>query len=212
MMKTFLTKTFVTGILLVVPVFFLVFTLMKAFHAVRGVMGPIVDTLEIERFAGILLLNVLAVVALILTIFVLGLFAYIPAVKKKVDQLDLFLRDRVPGYSIIKGIVSGTLKADTSVNDLKTVLVRQGDTARIGFEVERIDARNVMVFLPNVPNPQTGVAAAFRPENVHPIDLPPHKVLEMLNFFGRGVGTWVGQIQDQNEFKDKPAPDPNDPL
>lgn len=200
-MKSFLIKTFVTGILLLIPVFFLFFTGFRVFKTLRGVMAPLVDKLDIESAAGLILLNVLAILAVFLLVFVIGLLAYVGSVAKRIDALDNFLKDRVPGYALFKGILSGTIQSDTSVGGLKVVIVRHIDCARIGFEVERLDDHNVMVFLPNVPNPQTGIAAAYKPEDVSPIDLPPHKVMEMLSFFGRGVGAEIGKVQKENAAK-----------
>ncbi|MEQ9694948.1 hypothetical protein [Shimia sp. SDUM112013] len=197
-MKSFVTKTMITGLLLLIPVFFLGFALVRVFATMRKVMEPIVETLGIDRVLGVIVLDLLAIAGLFGAIFLIGLLAHVGSFAKRIDALDGFLKDRVPGYAILKGILSGTLQADTSVSDLKTVIVRHLDTARIGFEIERIDDRNVMVFLPNVPNPQTGVAVAFRPEDVRVIDMPPHRVLEMLSFFGRGIGAEVSKVQAEN--------------
>ncbi len=198
-MKSFIVKTLVTGILLMIPVFFFLFALVKVFGTLRQVMSPIIEALDIETLMGVILLNVLTLLALVLFIFLIGLLAYVGSIRTRIEALDSFLRDRVPGYAIIKGILSGTIQQDTSMGDLKVVIVRQGDMARIGFEVERIDEHNIMVFLPDVPNPQTGIAAAFRPDDVQQIKLAPHKVLEMLSFFGRGVGAEISKVQqDRN--------------
>ena len=44
-MKNFFVSTFVTGILLLVPVFFLAFTLTRTFAAFRDIVAPLVETL-----------------------------------------------------------------------------------------------------------------------------------------------------------------------
>ena len=195
-MKRFIVQTCVAGVLLFVPVFFLVFSLSKVFGVVKKSVGPLIDKLEIDSVAGFLILNAIAAIALAVTLFSLGLLAYLPSISSRIGSLDRLLLDRVPGYSIIKGILQGKLQPDTSAEGFKSVLVKCQDTAQIGFEVERMPSGEVIVFLPNVPNPQTGRAAAFKAEDVQPLALPPHKVVEALSFFGKGIGREVAAARE----------------
>ncbi|WP_433990373.1 hypothetical protein SuNHUV7_20100 (plasmid) [Pseudoseohaeicola sp. NH-UV-7] len=196
-MRKFLVQTFVAGILLFIPVFFLAFALLKVFEVIKKIVGPLVEEFDIDTVAGLLILNALAVLALAVMLFLLGLLAYLPAVSSRVGSLDRLLSDRVPGYLIIKGIIQGRVLPDTSANNLKSVLVKYNDTAQIGFEVERTPSGEVIVFLPNVPNPQTGRAAAFKAEDVEPLTLPPHKLVEALSFFGKGIGGEVAKARER---------------
>ena len=109
----------------------------------------------------------------------------------RVDALDKTLAKRVPGYSIIVGVIRGAIDDDVSVDRLQTVLVAMEGGHRIGFEVERASNGDVVVFLPNVPNPQTGKAMAFPQDDVVQVDVPAHRVFEMLQFFGKGVADVV---------------------
>ena len=158
-------------------------------------MPPIVEFFGIEQLSGFLVINAIAALALAGLVFGLGLLTYLPAISKRIERLDQMLADRVPGYSIVKGILKGTLTEDTSTAESKTVLVRMNNTARIGFEVERSPTGVVIVFLPDTPNPQTGTAAAFPAEEVEPLNLPPREAIEMLNFFGKGISGPVEEVQ-----------------
>lgn len=194
-MKPFIVRTLSTGLVLLIPLFFLTFTLVRSFGSLRKIIEPIVAKLDIDRLAGLLFLNALAALLLLALVFALGLLARLPRVAARFESLDRLLRDRVPGYSIFKGVISGRINTDTSVSGYKSVLVRYNDTARIGFEVERTQTGEVIVFLPNVPNPQTGTAAGFRHEDVEPLDIPPHKLIEFLNFYGQGVGPSLAAVR-----------------
>lgn len=196
-MKSFVTRTFAAGVFLLIPVFFLVYAGINVFKFLRRIAEPMVEKLDVDRVLGILVLDTIAVLLLVALTFGLGLIAHLPAISHRVSRLDRLLADRVAGYSMIKGVISGVLQEDTSVSSLQTVLVHYNQTARLGFEVERSENGGVVVFMPNTPNPQTGTAAAFEPENVERLDIPPHKAMEMLNFFGKGVSSAVETARQQ---------------
>ena len=196
-MKSFVTRTFAAGVFLLIPLFCVGYVVINVFKVLRRVAMPVVEKLDIDRVLGVLFLDAIAICLLLLLIFGLGLVAHLPAISHRVSRLDRLLSDRVAGYTMIKGIISGVLQEDTSVSSLQTVLVRYNDTARLGFEVERTENGGVVVFMPNTPNPQTGTAAAFEPENVERLDIAPHKATEMLNFFGKGVSGAVETARQQ---------------
>lgn len=196
-MKSFVKKTMVTGLFLLLPSFFLFYALINSFEILRKIVEPLGEKLGVDRVAGMVLLNTLTIIALLVVIFCLGLLAYLPAISIRVGKLDNLLTDRVPGYSLFKGIVGGAVQHDTSVAGMQSVLVRYNSVAKIGFEIERSMKGGVIVFLPNAPNPQTGTTAAFEPEDVEQLDIPPHKLLEMMNFYGKGINEAVELARKQ---------------
>ncbi|WP_299356020.1 hypothetical protein [uncultured Shimia sp.] len=196
-MKAFISKTLVTGVFLLIPVGVLGFALSKVFAKLRKLAEPLAAKLEIESAAGILALDAMMVMALIAGVFLVGLIAYLPIVAAQADRIDQQLEGKVPGYSVLKGIVGGALNHETSMNGFKTVLARHNGIAQIGFEVERTETGDVVVFLPNTPSPRTGVTAIFNPSDVEPLNIRPHKALEMLTFFGKGTAETLGNCQNQ---------------
>lgn len=196
-MKSFVMKTLATGLFLLIPMFFLFYALAGSYEILRKVVEPLGEKLGVDRVAGMILLNGMTIAALFVVIFCLGLIAYLPAISVRVEKLDKLLTDRVPGYSLFKGVIGGAVQHDTSISGMQSVLVRYHSVAKIGFEIERSKNGGVIVFLPNAPNPQTGTTAAFEPEDVEQLDIPPHKLLEMLNFFGKGINETVEMARKQ---------------
>ncbi|SHK45320.1 Uncharacterized membrane protein [Shimia gijangensis] len=191
-MKAFITKTLVTGVFLLIPVGVLGFALSKAFGKLRKLAEPLAAKFEIETAAGILALDALMVMGLIVGVFLVGLIAYLPIVAARADRIDQRLEGNVPGYSVLKGIIGGALNHETSMKGFKTVVARHNGVAQIGFEVERTETGEIVVFLPSTPSPRTGITALFNPRDVDPLNVPPHKALEMLTFFGKGTAAILG--------------------
>lgn len=191
MLITGIWRTAITGAVLLVPVLALLYFGVQIFMMVRGVFLPIVDYLNVERALGLIVLNILVVAMLGVLCFAAGLAARMSFIADRVDALDRTLAKRVPGYSIIVGVIRGAIDDDVSVDRLRTVPFAREGGHRIGFEVESASNGNVVVFLPNVPNPQTGKAMAFSQDDVVQLDVPAHRVFEMLQFFGKGVADVV---------------------
>jgi uncharacterized membrane protein len=187
-MKSHLIRRFVAGLLLFIPLFVLGFGLFK-FHELAGLLAePFLGIADPESSLGAVLIKLAALVLVLMAIYLLGFLADLPVIRTRVQRLDRALNTIIPGYVIAKGIIGGVVKEDQLMDGFRPVLVRCTDGHRMGFEVERTQSGLVVVFLPDSPTPRTGVSMVFEPEQVARLNLPPHKAVELLSFYGRGLG------------------------
>lgn len=187
-----LWRTAVTGALLLVPVLALIYFLAQIFLIGVKIGRPIVDFLDIERVTGFVLVNLLGLALVVVVCFLAGLAARMPAITRRMQQLDDLLEKRMPGYAIIVGALRGAVDGDVAVEKLNTVLVKTAGGRRLGFEVERMPG-GVVVYMPNSPHPQSGITMAFNEADVDVIDLPALRVFEILQFYGKGMGPLAAQ-------------------
>lgn len=199
----FIRQTLVAGLFVLIPILFMAYILAQGFIAIRAVATPVVDYFGLQHVWGFLLLNLAAVLIALVFLFLAGLLARLAFVSGPMARLDQAMSDRIPFYSMAKGILTGVVKDDTSIDQMKSVVVRVGGGLRIGFEIERTQEGYVVVFLPNVPNPQTGVAVAFKSDEVEPVGLAPHQVLEMMQFFGKGLAKQATAAREARLSEDK---------
>ena len=192
----FIRQTLVAGVFVLIPILFIAYILAQGFMAIQAVATPVIDFFGLQHVWGFVLLNLVALLIALIILFCAGLLARLAFVSGPMARLDKAMSDRIPFYSMAKGILSGVVKDDTSIDQMKSVVVRAGGGLRIGFEIERTPGGHVVVFLPNVPNPQTGTAMAFLPEEVEPVDLAPHQVMEVMQFFGRGLAAQAEAARD----------------
>jgi uncharacterized membrane protein len=205
----FIRQTLVAGLFVLIPILFIAYILAQTFIAIRTVATPVIDYFGLQHLWGFVLLNLVAILIALIFLFLAGLLARLAFVSGPMARLDQAMSDRIPFYSMAKGILSGVVKDETSIDQMKSVVVRAGGGLRVGFEIERTPGGHVVVFLPNVPNPQTGTAMAFLPEEVEPVDLAPHQVLEMMQFFGKGLAAQAEAARDARlaAQKETAAPD-----
>jgi len=181
----FFKTTIIGGLVFLVPLVVLVVVLAKAASLIRVVTGPLAEWIPIDTIGGVALASVIEGVALVVLCFVAGLAAEGPILRRVVAGIESKILVKVPGYSIVKGVLSG-LQSDDS-GRLFPVLASFGPTARIGLEIERIRDGRVVVFFANAPNPWSGVVHIMAPEQVQRLDLPITAFVDHVEQFGKGA-------------------------
>lgn len=186
-MRTHIRATILTGAVAFLPLFAVVFVTLKSVQAIRDVVGPIVSQLGLDTRFGAFLALVLSLLALLFFVYLLGLLARTGPIAQWLERIEGRLASKIPGYSLIKGIVTGAIDEVETSGTFDPVKLRTADGLRLGFIVDRPGPDMVTVFLPNTPNPQFGVTVIAAASECDPVDLPAHRVLEALSNFGRGM-------------------------
>jgi hypothetical protein len=125
--------------------------LAKAAGLMMMVAEPMAAWVPLDAIGGVALTNIIAVLAVVVICFIAGLVARAAILRAIVGGLESKVLFKVPGYVIIKGMLSGLQEDDT--HKLIPVLATFGDAARVGLEIERLDDGRVVVMVPRSPNP-----------------------------------------------------------
>jgi len=75
--------------------------------------------------------------------------------KRLFESVDNKLQ-AVPGYSLFKARVTGSIGTEFQKSELKPVKIVQGEKFQVGFAVEATSDGYVVVYLPTAPDPWTG--------------------------------------------------------
>ncbi|WP_164661203.1 hypothetical protein [Tropicibacter sp. Alg240-R139] len=186
-MKSNLLRRFVAGLLIAIPIVVLGIALYTVFEVIQFIGDPLFGLIGTGTPFDSAIEHVLAGFAAGVTLYLLGYAAELQVIKDRVNRLDRLLVLLVPGYTMIKGFIGGVVHEDAMTEGFRPVLVDTVDSTRIGFEIERSDSGKVVVFLPNAPAASTGIIAAYDAERVTRLNVPPHRVMEMLSFYGAGL-------------------------
>lgn len=177
--------TILGGVLFLVPVAVLALVIGKAFHLSMMVAEPLDKFIPIETVGGIALVNVIAVILILLVCFGAGLAARAGVMATRIEQLDGFMIDLIPGYAVAKGVLGSVAQEDRVAEVLKPVTVQFDDYAQIAFEIERSEDKAVL-FLPGAPSTWAGATVAVDVARVRPLDVPTHQVVKLMRLLGRG--------------------------
>ena len=181
-----LVKTTVLGgIVFLVPIVVIVAILGKAFEIMKHVAMPISRLVPVESFAGIAMVNLVAVIVILAICFLAGISAKTALAGKLVDVLESYILSNIPMYAVIKGMTASVAGAE-ELSELKPVLARFDDYWQIVFEIERIEGGSVAVYLPGAPNPWSGSVCVITDDRIRPLDASMVNVVQNFRHLGRG--------------------------
>lgn len=181
----FLKTTVIGGLVFLVPIVFLVVILTKAAQLMMMVAEPMAGLLPVESVGGVALANIIAVLAIVVICFIAGLLARRTVIRATVDNLESKVLTKVPGYVIVKGMLSGL--HDDERYKLKPVMADFGFSERIGLEIERLQDGRVVVFTPGAPNPWSGIVQIMSPDSVQRLEMEIPMYMENVERFGQGT-------------------------
>ncbi len=138
----------VDGMLLALPLAAAAFLLREAIGRLVHLLAPVAKLLPPGHLWGVAALEIAAIVALVLLLLLLGLFARSAVGRKLASWLEDVVLSKVPGYMIFKSIAAGFTETEHDT-DLRPALVSFDDNQVLGFVVEA-------VFLPGAPSPGGG--------------------------------------------------------
>jgi uncharacterized membrane protein len=193
----FFKTTIIGGVLFLVPVGVLVIVLAKVIELMLLVAEPLADFVPIDTVAGVAVANILAAVILVLICFIAGLIARRALIRTTVERIEDAFLSKLPGYVLIKGILSGLKEDDT--DRLHVVAARFHDSARIGLEIERLNDGRVVVMTPSSPNPWSGPVHIMEADRVRRLDLPMPTYMENVERFGQGTNQLLHPSPDPAE-------------
>ncbi len=196
----FFKTTVIGGLVFLVPVVVLIIVLTKAAGLMMMVAEPMAGFIPVDSIGGVALANVIAGIAVVLVCFIAGLVARRALIRSTVEGLESKVLSKVPGYVIIKGMLSGLHEEETG--RLTPVLATIGSAARIGLEIERLDDGRTVVFMPNAPNPWSGKVQILAPDHVQRLGLSMAEYMENVERFGQGTNELLN-IRLQSTDPDK---------
>jgi len=182
----FVFTTVIGGLLFLVPVVFLIMILTKAASFMMVIAKPMAAWIPVDSIGGVALANVIAIVAVILLCFLAGLVARHALAGKFVKNLESNVLMKIPGYSMIKGVMSGFDASDTE--GMKPVALKLGTAERVGFEMQKLPDGRSVIYIPSAPSPWSGVTQVLPPDQVTYLNVPVTKIIEITENYGHGVG------------------------
>ena len=182
---SFLKTTFLGGLVFLLPLVILFAVIGKAVQIMLLVAKPIDRLIPIETIGGIALVNILAVLAVLLSCLIAGIAAKNLFGKKFLDSLESKL-SVIPGYAILKARLTGKIGSEIEKKALKPTLVKFNDKHQIGFEVERVGDGRVAIFLPGAPDPWSGSIVFVSEDQVESLPVETLEAMRIFEHLGRG--------------------------
>ncbi|MGL6268994.1 MAG: hypothetical protein ACRC2O_13770 [Chitinophagaceae bacterium] len=186
-MKIFIDKfrnTILSGIMLFLPLFFLIGLIQKLWYSLTGVGAKIAGLVQFKVVTGVGAASIITSILIILIFYISGLlvrFAFIGKFKNWIE--DSFLQ-YIPGYLTYKVKVETKLIKKTE--DWLPVLVKSDEGARPALLIEVKDQMST-VFFPNSPDTNYGVIWVVDSVRVKHLSGDANTLLKSVQYSGKGL-------------------------
>ena len=198
-MKTvtaFLKVTLIGGLLIVLPLWVSLLLLFKAIKGALALLQPIAKLVP-QKFVHH---DVVAFCLLILICFAVGLLIRTRVGHLIGDWLEQHLLGRLPGFSIVRGMVRQFAGAKDE-QSFEPALVEIEEALVPAFIIEKHPDGQFTVFVSSSPTPMAGAIYILQPERVHPVDVPLRKAMVCVTKWGAGAAEMRTAIRPANKSK-----------
>ena len=192
----FVFRAFLTGLLILVPVYLSVLLLLKAMNSVAGLARPFANLLP-EWFPAEHILSLLLV---LIVCFLIGVAVRTPAGRAIQERIEKSFFERIPGYALFRSLTQRMAGKDEE-NVWKPALVEIEEALVPAFIIEELADGRFTVFVPSVPTPFAGAVYVLSRERVHPLDVPFTQALQSISRWGSGSKDLVAAMKTESALK-----------
>lgn len=181
----FLKKTFLNGLLLLIPITITGYLLYKVISVLKLIAQPVSKRFSYDFFGIDLVSNMIIVLLFIVICFITGLFASKKRVKNFVTYIENNILTKIPGYIFFKGISEGILSSTKSSENFQPVLVEFDDNAQLGFKIDSLQSGEVVVYIPGSPVPWSGAIIYVDAQRIRFLDTSVTDAIKHMQHLGR---------------------------
>jgi uncharacterized membrane protein len=187
--------TIIGGLIFLVPIIIVVAILGKAYELMILVAKPLSAWIPLDSIGGVTLANILAVLAILLCCLIAGIIAKGATAKGILKSIESKLLFAIPGYTFVKGMTDSLNSSEEAAKAFVPVIAKFDDNAQIGFEIERTEKGNVVVYLPGSPNPWSGSVVYVNADRVEMLDMTVAEAINNIRHLGRGSAKYGERIR-----------------
>jgi len=191
----FIKTTMLGGLIFLVPLIVVMVVLGKAYGLMMKVAKPLSGWIPLDAIGGVALANILAVLAILLCCLMAGIIAKGDTAKRILKSVESKLLVAIPGYTFVKGVTDSLDSSEEAAKAFVPVIAKFDDNAQIGFEIERAERGNVVVYLPGSPNPWSGSVGYFEEDRVERLNMSVPDAINNIRHLGRGSAKYGEQVR-----------------
>jgi uncharacterized membrane protein len=185
----FVKTTVLGGAIFLLPFAAILFVVIKVGKMAVDAATPLAEKLPISKGEAVLAVYIGGTFLLVLVAFAAGLFARSFRIEKDAAS---FLEEKVlsnlPPYVAIRKYTDRLAGLETQTKEeRKPVLVRMHNGWQLGFLTDAFSDGHVAVFVPNAPDPSSGVVQIISADQITLLDISYQDVLACLEQSGRGL-------------------------
>jgi len=188
----YVVKSFVAGLVIVVPVYLSILLIVKAMQRAAEVVRPLVKLFPNWFPAE----QVLAFLLVLIVCFLIGAAVGRPAGRAAQEKIEKSLFERIPGYALFRSLTR-QVAGSREERGWKPALAEIEEALVPAFIIEEFEDGRFTVFVPSAPTPVSGSVYILTPERVHPVDVSFAQLIKSLSRWGYGSKELVAALKNQ---------------
>jgi hypothetical protein len=185
-MKENKVKTaFALGLVIILFLAAISYVLFKLGGLLKPVINPIAHKLGMQNDLGEVAITLLAILAIVILVFVLGWIALLPSVSVYKNKLENLLLKIYPPLNYLKVMADEKLKVDTARSGWKPVLALVSDQYLPAFIIEENEEWLTLSVL-YVPNSDPMEVLIARKDSIQYIPMTTEQMLQNNRLYGKG--------------------------
>jgi uncharacterized membrane protein len=202
-MLKFLKSAVLNGLMILLPVLFLIIVLKEFLELIIGLATPIADLFPRGAIDSIPEINVLAVLLILGSSLIVGILALLPlgaAIGRYIEQNIL---EKIPVYRPLKTLLQALLGSEASQNFKPAFILCDDDELQPAYIVEDTGRPRLVMLVPWTPNSFAGSLKLVRRERVYKINLSLDEFSLSIGHYGMGLTKLVPEalpeLQERKE-------------
>jgi uncharacterized membrane protein len=186
-MFNFFKNTFLTGLLVLLPLVLLFLVLREIFGLMVDIATPIVDLFPEGTFDTEHQINILAALIIICTALMIGILAKIPASRVAGSYISERTVAKLPIYRMLRTVTSAFLEIEESTSFKPALISNDSGGMEPAYIIEGQGQPLIVVMVPWSPTAFAGVVKLVPRERVHKLPLTLDEFSLSLSNYGLGL-------------------------
>ena len=206
--RGFVVTTMLGGLVVVLPITLLVLIIRLLFNLVIGFIRPLTHLLGFSDSINVWVVNLLVLVLIFLTFFLIGLAVRTEIGKRLFVRLEEQWLKPLPFYAVLRETVQQLFSKD-KMPFSKVALVDPfgSGTLMTGFVTDELPGGYYTVFVPTAPNPTNGFIFHVKADKVYLLDVRTEDAMRSVISLGIGSVKLFDKLprSDKNETTAEPV-------
>jgi uncharacterized membrane protein len=195
-MLRFLKAAIFRGLLILLPVLFLIVLIKELFGLIIGLATPIADLFPHEMIESIPETNVLAALLILGSALIVGIMALLPGTAAIGRYLEQHILEKIPVYQPLKSLLHALLGSEASQSFKPALIIRDCGDLEPAYIVEDTGRQRVVVLVPWTPNSFAGSLKLVPRDRVHELDLTLDEFSLSLGHYGVGLSSLLPEAPE----------------
>jgi uncharacterized membrane protein len=204
-MFKFLKSTLSSGLLILLPILFLIIVIKEFLGLIIGLATPIADLFPREMIDSIPEINILAALLILGSALIVGVLALLPGTVAMGRYLEQRILEKIPVYQPLKSLLHALLGSEESRSFKPAFILRDCGDLEPAYIVEDTGRPRVVVLQPWTPNSFAGSLKLVPRDRVHELDLTLDEFSLSLGHYGVGLSSLLPDAPEHLQVR--PGPD-----